>query len=199
MAKTPPFWLETVLNTLASDDLCIVPNAFDLDLCATLRADLAETPLRPAAVGRGNERLLASGIRNDSSHWLDGAGEAQCHYLAAMSALQEALNQRFYFGLAEYEAHYARYPAGGFYRRHYDSFRGNNPRRVTTVFYLNESWQPEDGGALCIYRNEQDTVGLNVLPEVGTLVIFISEQLAHEVKPAHRERLSIAGWFRTRE
>jgi hypothetical protein len=32
----------------------------------------------------------------------------------------------------------------------------------------------------------------------GTLVVFLSDRFPHEVLPARRERLSLAGWFRRR-
>lgn len=37
---------------------------------------------------------------------------------------------------------------GDFYLKHLDSFRGNENRKLTTVFYLNENWTPADGGEL---------------------------------------------------
>src|SRR5262245_41855377 len=73
MQKNPPFWHETVIDQLASNDFCIVAKAFPDDFCADLRADLRAAPLRPAAVGRGQSRLLDQNIRNDSTCWLDGS------------------------------------------------------------------------------------------------------------------------------
>jgi len=35
-----------------------------------------------------------------------------------------------------------------------------------------------------------------VLPQLGTLVVFLSEEFPHEVLAAQRDRYSIAGWFR---
>jgi SM-20-related protein len=35
-----------------------------------------------------------------------------------------------------------------------------------------------------------------VTPELGTVVLFLSEEIPHEVLPAHRNRLGVAGWFR---
>jgi SM-20-related protein len=43
-----------------------------------------------------------------------------------------------------------------------------------------------------------DTETLDVLPEGGTLVAFLSERFQHEVLPARRERLALTGWFRRR-
>ena len=36
------------------------------------------------------------------------------------------------------------------------------------------------------------------LPQAGTLALFLSADMPHEVLPATRERLSLTGWFRRR-
>ena len=94
-------------------------------------------------------------------------------------------------------AHLARYPAGAFYRRHLDSFRGRANRVVSTVGYLNPDW-PEDGGGEMVIYAEQDPQRelTRVAPRAGTLVCFLSEQVPHEVLPTRLPRASIAGWFR---
>lgn len=38
----------------------------------------------------------------------------------------------------------------------------------------------------------------DVLPQAGTLALFLSSEMPHEVLPATRERLSLTGWFRRR-
>ena len=74
---------------------------------------------------------------------------------------------------------------------------GDDDRRaVSAVFYLNSDWLPEQGGALRLYL--ADGRELDVLPEAGTLVVFLSADLPHEVLPATRERLSLTGWLRRR-
>ncbi|WP_255856521.1 2OG-Fe(II) oxygenase [Marinobacterium rhizophilum] len=35
-----------------------------------------------------------------------------------------------------------------------------------------------------------------VEPCYGTLVVFLSDRFPHEVLPARRQRLSLAGWYR---
>ena len=41
---------------------------------------------------------------------------------------------------------------------------------------------------------------MNTLQELGidedTVVMFLSEEIPHEVKPAQRDRYSVTGWFR---
>ena len=63
--------------------------------------------------------------------------------------------------------------------------------------YLNApGWPADAGGALLLHPLTGEPV--SVLPEGGTLVVFRSDDLPHEVLPATRQRLSIAGWMRTR-
>ena len=106
--------------------------------------------------------------------------------------------------LAEYEAHYACYEPGSFYRRHVDKHGADaevgasGQRVISTVCYLNEpGWPADAGGELVLYA--EGLGPLKVTPEAGTLVVFRSDTLAHEVLPAQRQRLSIAGWMRTRD
>lgn len=196
-------WVKPVVDGLAERDWLVLDAAFGPALAHALRDELAVSDLQRAAVGRGDARQLDTRVRNDSTAWLDAArGPAQAAFLARMDLLRAALNQRFFLGLQDYEAHFARYPAGGFYTRHLDSFRSaegrpGNPRRVSTVYYLNEGWQDADGGCLRIY--DGDKAVADVAPQADRLVVFLSETVAHEVLPARCERLSIAGWMRVAE
>jgi SM-20-related protein len=86
-------------------------------------------------------------------------------------------------------------PAGGFLR-HLDRFRDDDRRTVSAVLYLNEGWQPDDGGQLRMFLDGD--VEHDVQPIAGSLVVFLSGAIPHEVLPAGRERLSLTGWFRRR-
>jgi SM-20-related protein len=174
-------------------------------LPATLTHELAEEcrkraragALNPAGVGRGQGLAVREGIRGDSIQWLEqGQSAPSDGYLQAMDELRSALNQAFYLGLEDFECHFACYPPGAFYQKHLDRFRDDDRRTVSAVYYLNEAWQTEQGGALRLYL--ADETELDVLPSAGTLVLFISAELPHEVLPATRERLSLTGWFRRR-
>ncbi|MCX2524882.1 2OG-Fe(II) oxygenase [Larsenimonas rhizosphaerae] len=153
--------------------------------------------LSRAGIGRGQDHQLRDDIRGDSIYWLNPAGPAQQDWLMRMEHFRQALNYSLFLGLLEFEAHFARYPAGTFYKKHVDSFRNRANRMVSTVLYLNEDW-PADGGGEMVLFDEHDTdreIG-RVRPEAGTLVCFLSETIPHEVLPTHHSRASIAGWFR---
>ena len=167
-----------------------------------LRGDLQRLQssggLSPAAVGRNNDRTLRHYIRSDSTCWLDDprCGDPARMFLAEMDAIRTGLNRSLFLGLAECEAHYAAYPPGGGYARHRDRFRDSDARIVSWVTYLNADWGRDDGGALRLHLDSDDVDG-NVVDQspFGGSICFLSE-LEHEVLPARRERLSIAGWFR---
>jgi SM-20-related protein len=152
--------------------------------------------LRPAAVGRGADRALRPEIRGDRIAWIDPARCAPevSSYLIRMEALRLELNRDF-LGLLDFESHFAVYPAGERYALHADRFARDARRVLSTVLYLNAGWTPADGGALRLHP--EGAAPVDVLPLGGTLVVFASD-LAHEVLPARRVRLSLAGWFRRR-
>ncbi len=140
-------------------------------------------------------------IRGDFIHWIETgqANSAEMVYLKAMAALQQAINREFFLGLFELESHFAIYPPGSGYQKHLDQFIGNEERKVSCILYLNDNWNNEDGGQLRMYLDKNDaTKFLDIIPQAGTLVVFLSSEFLHEVLPAKRERISITGWFRTR-
>ncbi len=184
---------------LAGKGWSVREDYFAPELIADLRADLAlrEGLLEPAAIGRGAAAGLAPEVRSDRKLWLDGDGAAQTAYMARMTALCGALNRALFLGLFEFEAHYAIYPPGGFYKKHIDSFQGTRSRLVSTVTYLTPDWDEADGGHLVLYDGKDQAHELTrILPRAGTLAVFLSEEIPHEVLPPRRARASIAGWFR---
>ena len=197
----PPQRMEELVDALVERGFYVGEAMIDAELCQALHAEVEgrahQQALARAGIGRGSDFDTREDIRGDAIHWLDRETLAQRRYLDAMGELQQRLNESLFLGLFEYEAHLARYPAGAFYRRHLDSFRGRANRVVSTVGYLNPDW-PEDGGGEMVIYAEQDPQRelTRVAPRAGTLVCFLSEQVPHEVLPTRQPRASIAGWFR---
>ncbi|WP_371319639.1 2OG-Fe(II) oxygenase [Oceanimonas pelagia] len=190
---------DEITEAIAGPGLGIFPGFLNAADTAALRRDFSSLPdwqLTPAGIGRDQAHHNNERIRTDKTRWLDGSTPPQQAFLAHMAGLQQQLNRQLFMGLKDYECHYARYDEGDFYKKHLDAFRGRSNRRVTTVFYLNDDWQPAHGGELLIYGHKNRQPLHRVQPEGGTLVCFLSEQFPHEVLPARRPRLSIAGWFR---
>ena len=175
----------------------VLPASLTHELAEECRKRARAGALNPDGVGRGQGLAVREGIRGDSIQWLEhGQSAPSDGYLQAMDELRSALNQAFYLGLEDFECHFACYPPGAFYQKHLDRFRDDDRRTVSAVYYLNDDWRAEQGGALRLYL--PDEAELDVLPAAGTLVLFMSAELPHEVLPASRERLSITGWFRRR-
>lgn len=192
---------QKIIEELVQQRYSLNPNYFDLDLVTTLRRELIqlaeEDALCAARIGKDGQRTRRHSIRGDAIHWLNGSTPAQRAFLAEMDGLQTELNRQLFLGLEELEAHFAHYAPGSGYQRHLDSFQNNNLRRITIVAYLNEDWQGRDGGELQIYHDDKPMA--TVLPQGGTLVCFVSEEIPHQVATTRRDRYSIAGWFRVRE
>lgn len=152
-----------------------------------------------AQIGRGAAKKQIDTIRGDVISWLDDTNRIDHAYLAWMEKLRMGLNAALFMGLFDYECHYAIYGSGAGYARHSDVLAGKKNRVLSTVYYLNEAWQPSDGGELLLYAPTGDAVISTVNPTFGTMIIFLSESFPHQVLAAHHARRSIAGWFRVRD
>jgi SM-20-related protein len=167
---------------------------------ARRRAD--EGDFRQAGVGRGASFRVDRSVRSDAVLWVDpnAPSRAERRWLARIERLRLALNQALFLGLFDYECHFARFGPGARYETHLDRFSDARHRLVSLVLYLNETWPDEAGGALRLFLNEPDRPPWeDVPPRGGTLVAFLSGEIAHEVRPADRERFSLTGWLTARE
>jgi len=117
---------------------------------------------------------------------------------------------------------YVYYPRGGYYRKHIDANRGSTTflRSYSMLLYLNENWTKDDGGHLRIYTpptsslpssspslspssspsssssSPKATITIDIEPKGGTLVLFQSQLIQHEVLNTTCERCAVVGWFR---
>jgi len=186
-------------DALASDGWCVVHDLLEPAQIRALAAECAALhdagQLQPAGTGIGQ---LDAARRGDRTRWFAaGAMSApQQAFADRIDVLRGVLNRELMLGLVEYEAHYAVYRPGARYARHRDRLRHSDARVVSAVFYLNEDWREVDGGALRLYL--ADGSSRDILPQAGTLLLFLSAQFEHEVLPASRDRMSIACWMRQR-
>nr|WP_136252165.1 2OG-Fe(II) oxygenase [Ningiella ruwaisensis] len=190
---------EQIALDLLSKGYCVLPKALPLEICDALHFHMVNMPeykFTEASIGRKLDNQQNAKIRNDEIAWINGESPAGQKWLQWTHALQMYLNRRLFLGLFSFESHFAHYAPGHFYKRHFDAFKGETNRILSLVTYLNPSWEAQMGGELQIYENTGDESGLKVLPEYGTLCVFLSEEFEHEVKPATAHRYSIAGWFR---
>ncbi|MBN2646209.1 MAG: 2OG-Fe(II) oxygenase [Thiotrichales bacterium] len=198
----PAAIVEQMADGLVEQGFYLAEDAVPHELCLALLAEVEHLnqvgEMRKAGIGRGDELQIQREIRRDKIKWLDGSSAAQQAYLQGMARLQSELNRALFLGLFEYEAHFALYQPGDFYKKHRDSFKGRANRILTTVLYLNPEWDSQWGGELVLFPDdESDTKVLaQYTPKIGRLAIFMSETVPHEVLPTQQARVSIAGWFR---
>jgi len=192
--------IDTIAAALEREGWCVVGDFFKPDATAALAHECEAFAhagvLVPAATGRGNQRAF-SNLRGDSTRWFESHSltPPQTLYWSRMEVLRAMLNRRLLLGLESLEAHYSLYAPGTGYARHRDRFRDNDARVLSSVVYLNAGWRPRNGGALRLHLPDGPR---DIMPTGGSLALFLSAEIEHEVLPAMRERMSIAGWFRRR-
>merc|ERR1712224_11243 len=85
------------------------------------------------------------------------------------------------------------YPAGAFYRRHLDSYAGkDNARKVTVLLYCNPDWEESDGGYLRAWVCGKPC---RYAPIAGRMIIFMSQEIWHEVLEAQKDRYALTYWI----
>lgn len=149
-----------------------------------------------AGVGRSANHHQNQTIRSDKIVWIDDDTPANHRWIAWMETLRIEINRTLYLGLTSAESHYARFEKGGFYQKHFDAFSGVNNRKVSLVLFLNEFWKVTDEGELKLFLGPKPHKEFLIAPEIGTMVIFLSTEVPHEVLPTNSTRNSIAGWYR---
>mmetsp|Transcript_9813 Transcript_9813/g.8768 ORF Transcript_9813/g.8768 Transcript_9813/m.8768 type:complete len:236 (-) Transcript_9813:27-734(-) len=95
------------------------------------------------------------------------------------------------------DAMIAIYPGNGTrFANHIDNTTRDG-RRLTVVIYLNLGWTFEQGGALRLTTNTENSLTryVDVLPISGRLAMFYSSEMAHEVMPTYGDRLAITIWY----
>ena len=192
--------------TLGDQGWCVTENFLSPLLIAQLRHETKQLwrkgRFRHAGVGRGDSFEINPRLRTDHVLWLDSANVsgAQQKYFDTVEQLRLAINRELFLGLLQFEAHIALYPKGSFYKKHLDQFRGIGDRTVSVILYLNKDWRQEHGGQLRLYTDHRNPeFYIDILPQGGTLVSFLSARYLHEVLPANRPRKSITGWFSRRD
>jgi SM-20-related protein len=203
ISETDP--LSAAINAIALNGYAIIENFLtpaDIDALAGI---VKEKWLNGNMVSAktGKTGLKNQNIRGDYIAWLESQDQhpAIDSYMRQMELLRIMLNLQLFLNVQELETHVALYPVGGAYQKHLDQFNHGDVnqiqhRQLSAILYLNQNWQENHGGALRLHINEQESI--DILPNTGRMVLFLSARFWHEVLPAQRERLSITGWFRTR-
>ncbi len=190
---------ELLINSFIADKVGIADNFLSKSLAANLKLNLQRLHHENLLVAAGTGNIQVDHdrkFRGDSIHWL-GRENENIHenlFFDLMDEFVAYLNETCYTGINSYEFHYTLYPVGSFYKRHLDQFRNNDSRKFSMIMYLNQDWELQDGGELCIFHRNSSQ---NIAPENGKMVFFKSSELEHEVLLTNKPRMSITGWLKS--
>ncbi len=190
---------ETLISSYLDTKVGMVPDFISEELAENLVQRLFELKeqnlLKAAGIGNVAKLTHNAEIRSDAIYWLDrnNNNEFENQFLDQVDTFVTYLNRSCYTGITGYEFHFALFDKGSFYRKHLDQFQNNSSRQFSMITYLNQNWQPEDGGELCIYDEEKIQ---KVNPTNRKTVFFKSDELVHEVLETNKARLSVTGWLR---
>lgn len=207
------------LKELATKDYVIIEDFLPEELQQCLRQDVQnlrkEGYFKIARIGQDATNILNRQIREAQTCFIGGKrdipnSDARSQLISILERTGQYLSDDPILQSPTLDENlsellYAYYPQGGFYRRHRDAILGSASvlRTYSLLLYLNKDWQGTDGGYL---RMHMDSGGdelpegevpnyIDVAPKGGTLVLFDSEKVPHEVLDTNSERLAVVGWY----
>ena len=199
------FFLIAVNRRFVEDGFSVVRNLFSIEDARKARDEIGALYKIPGKFTPGKLRKKAlnttrslDDIRGDSVMWVDmGNDEARWISQVAKQLNKLALSMYNMRGIEMTRVSKSKimvscYNGGGTaYKRHIDSSMEGN-LKLTFIFYFNESFTEKDGGCLRIHK---DSGHVDIPPELGTLVIFRSDKLVHEVLPTYSQRFALTIWY----
>ena len=195
-----PLPFMTIVNELTTQGYSIRRNFFNPEDFAALARELNLLydggNFKDAAIGNHKKTSTHGEVRSDKTYWIDphSPTPTQQIILRAFEKLRVECNQLLFLGLQTFEGHYSVYLKNSSYCRHLDSFQDDDARVLSVVIYFNENWQTGDGGELLLHCQPP----VLIEPHAGTLVVFLSQQIEHEVLVAYKTRIGFSGWFKKR-
>ena len=186
-------------------NLFLLRNFLDADACASLKAELNQSPTTQAPVYlQGTPGVIHEDVRKTTSLHPSKQTVADVHQ--RLLSQKSALETHFGLSLTDCEPpQFLRYEKGDFFVRHQDGntkqldFDHLRVRRISIVVFLNDySNEPQancyGGGLLNFYDDVSAEFGLR--GETGLLVAFAAET-THEVSAVtDGERFTLITWFR---
>jgi SM-20-related protein len=211
---TLPRLTKTHLETLIREKFVVIPDFISTQLQNDLRTDvnaLREDALfNVAKIGQDNTNTLNTNVRVAETCFLGpgrytpNSARDNLYSLIEQLRLDLCAHTNVPLDTTLTELLYAYYPQGGYYRKHTDALQGSASalREYSLLLYLNDAdWADTDGGQLRLYLSPQNAVEtdetpiLDVLPKGGTLALFRSDCIPHEVLDTQRERCAVIGWY----
>lgn len=188
-------WL-TWIDELSYKDYVIIDDFLDEVLYINIKS-LFEEKLglfTQAGIGSLNQHTVETAIRGDKTYWLDKQRDTEIEgFWEVVEQTVSMFNRYCYLSLSGYEFHFAKYPPGSHYHTHLDQFQNRNNRTISMILYLNEDWQPGDGGELEVFNKDESS--FLVPPLRNRCVMFKSAVVPHGVLESHKNRYSLTGWL----
>lgn len=191
-------WLERIASQLAEQGFAVEDDFLNNqqvdDILKVFEIHQNNEAFKKAGIGKSEDFQVDRSIRGDLIKWIDPktALPPVKLFLDKIHSLIEYLNRTCFLGIQDYETHFTMYPSGTFYARHLDQFKDSGNRKISFICYLNENWQPENGGQLRLFLENEE---LDVLPIAGRLACFVSSEIEHEVLVCNKTRYSLTGWM----
>ena len=165
--------LESISDAIAQSGWAVLNNAIPRSLAIRLHHVATEiVDYQTAGVGRNKANHENRFVRRDLTSWIIGNEPGEAAWFQWANQLRRHLNRSLFLGLEHFDFHFALYKPGTFYRRHLDTFSGDENRKLSLVVYLNPSWLPSHGGELIIFDHDNSPL-VSIAPEMGTLVVFL--------------------------
>jgi len=199
--------LNTLIENLRSINSCLElgswyaqENFISDDICRSIYEEYSKREqaklFNEAAIGRNSTKVRDWAIRKSNICWIEDSDNfgGLREYNLILQQMMISLNQYFFLSLKHFESQVAYYTKNDFYKTHLDQFNNSSRRQVTSILYLNDC---PVGGELVLYKKgTKDVIDKVVTPKRGTLVVFFSGHIFHEVKPVETPRFSLSTWFR---
>lgn len=188
----------SIADDLTKQSYSIQADCFPLLLAQDLRISLLalnRDNFIQAGIGRGAAKVQNHDIRKDKISWIEDDCPSHHQWLAWTTGLLKHINLELFMGLNSFESHFATYQSGDYYGKHMDSFKGAHNRKLSIVLYLNNDWLKIDAGEICLFTGKDHLIKTLIAPKMGTIAVFLSEEIPHEVLLTTKERFSIAGWY----
>jgi len=188
--------LDAVADALAGEGWLVIEDFVPEALWRPLAARaVAIDDYTPAGVGRGDDWRRAAGIRTDRIRWLDAANPDDASWLDAMEQLRLASTARCSWVCSSTRPISRAMPREPITAATWMPFAAVAIVWCRRCCTSTTTGGPAGGGELVLYPAECPE-GILVAPRGGTLAVFLSEEIPHEVLPTRAPRHSIAGWFR---
>lgn len=184
------------MDELAEQNYVVIDDFINNNLYKEIKNFLLEKidAFDQAGIGALHQNTIKKTIRGDKTYWLNRQRDAELKdFWELLAETKSTLNRYCYLSLSGEEFHLAHYPSGGYYVRHLDQFDGRNNRMISMIIYLNENWEPENGGQLEILDKNRELQLID--PIAKRCVLFKSDKVPHAVLESFKDRYSLTGWL----